>query len=81
MPYPKCVGIGMQKDIGLKNGLKSQRRCIQTLTFDSNLSEEPYNVLRAISQIQFPYYVIESVKLSPSDPTILETVYIVDSSD
>jgi len=80
MPYPKCVNIGMQKDIGLKNGLKSQRRCKQILTFNSNLSEESHVLLRAISQIQFPYYEIESVKLQ-ADPQILEVVYIVDSSD
>lgn len=80
MPYPKCVGVGRQKDIGLKNGLKSQRRCSQTLTFDSNLSEESNNVLRSIAQIQFPYYEIESVRVQ-ADSAILEVVYIVDSSD
>lgn len=80
MPYPKCVSVGMQKDIGLKANLKSQRRCQQTLTFDSNLSEESHNVLRSIAQIQFPYYEIESVRVQ-ADPQILEVVYIVDSSD
>jgi len=80
MPYPKCVSVGMQKDIGLKDGLKSQRRCKQTLTFDSNLSEESNVLCIAIAQIQFPYYKIESVRVQ-ADPQILEVVYIVDSSD